>query len=289
MGIARLPPTMVEMLRSLVTLGQSQNLSFTTSELGVSRQTVRRHINQLEQLRGQTLFEVGNRQYRLTEDGKAAVSAAETLLSHIELWASGQAIGSVNLTNTEIEVDETSWMYAQQHPLIKLWSLAPPILKEGARAWSVANGSMEHPAFAKVRQYMLVLRKFQDEWLLVEIGEKSAYATWLGVPMAKSELGRKLDLGAKYDPMLTYWRRPYEAVLVNGGFWYEHISTSLPRHVGEQPVPVNYQRLVVACTFADGGRAIMVFAARTDRIEIPNMPKDRFLENKPENLMEFEI
>lgn len=284
-----MPPVFMEMISSFVSLGETQNLSASVENLQVSRQTIRRHINELERLKGFKLFETENRQYRLTDAGKTALADAQSLIRNSSIWLHKRSGSVPGLLSTEIEPAETSWMYAQQHPLIDIWSMAPPIIKRGFEAWCQSKGQLECDAMEKVRPYRLVYRKYKGDWLLVEIGDKSAYGTWLGISHAKSELGRTLDLGRKYDPLIEYWRKPYEEVLRTGAVWYEHISVCMPRQRGEDPVPVSYQRLVAAGRFVDQQPAVLVFAARTDISKIPHMPASRIVKNRPENLMEFDI
>ncbi len=277
------------MLLSLTVLGETQNLSAAVEILGVSRQTIRRHIRELENLTGQVFFEAGVRHYRLTQHGELAITQARKLIDKSNDWLAGRLTTSFQLLNSEIVVDDDSWLYAQQHPFVSVWSLAPPILQRGAEFWIKAKGEITHSAFDQIRPYILVYRKYRGEWLVVEVGDKSAYATWLGVSLAKSELGRKLNLGEKFKPIVKYWRKPYDAVLANGGFWYEHISINVPKHIGEPSAHANYQRLLAAGTFADGQPAVMVFAARTNTMDIPRMPEIRKRKMAREHLMEFEI
>lgn len=284
-----LPSVFFEMLQSFVTLGETQNLSLAVERLGVTRQTIRRHIKELERLKGKKLVETKDRRYGLTREGELAMSESLLLIERAQAWLSGKLVTPFELLSTEIELSDDSWMYAQQHQLIGVWSMAPPILQRGAEAWLQAKGELGHEMMRRIQPYTVVFRKFRNEWLIVEVGEKSAYGTWLGISLAKSELGRNLDLGEKHRHMVAHWHNPYDAVLNNGGLWYEHVCTSLPLRLGGEPMPVNYQRLVAACRFADGEPAVAVFSARTDRIEIPHMPQSKFTENLPENLMEFDI
>ena len=284
-----LPSVFTEMLCSFVTLGTTQNLSASVEILQVSRQTIRRHINELEQLKGTRLFHADNRQYRLTRAGEAALVEAQKLIGQSASWLQNQLTTSNGLLSTKVIADEDAWLYAQRHRLLDVWSKAPPILKRGLEAWFQSSGDLDHPALDKIRPYILVYRKYRDEWLLVEFGEKSAYATWLGSSVTKSELGRKLDLGKEYDALVGYWRAAYDQVQVTGGLWYEHIAVSMPRHLGGEPVPVAYQRLIAASKFIDAQPAVVVFAARTNLSDIPNIPADHKVVNAPENLMEFDI
>ena len=289
MNLVDLPPVFFQMLQSFVTLGKTQNLSSAVDILGVSRQTIRRHISELEDRVGEQLFDTSYRHYSLTTRGELFILEAENLLKTCQACMNNTQSTPLELLSTEITIDENCWLYAQQHPLINVWSDAPPIIKHSLDAWSHSKGQVVDTAFDRVRPYLLVYRKYRGEWLIVEVGDKSAYATWLGVSAARSELGRGLDLGVRYVPLVKYWRRPYDAVLRTGGLWYEHISVSAPRHVDGEPVPVNYQRLIAAGKFPDGQPAVFVFAARTDTCIVPNMPEALRMQNMPEHLMDFEI
>ena len=56
-----MPALLYEMMRSFVALARTLNLSQAVEALGSTRQTVRRHIAQLEQAMGLSLFEVEQR------------------------------------------------------------------------------------------------------------------------------------------------------------------------------------------------------------------------------------
>lgn len=284
-----LPNVFTEMLRSFVVLGETQNLSAAVEKLKVSRQTIRRHINMLEELKGIQLFHENDRQYRLTNDGKLALEGAKQLLKNSCSWLNDKPESHEGLRSVSIEVSSQAWMYAQRHRLSSVWDMAPPIIHSGLNAWIAAQGSLDHEAMEAMRPYMLVYRKYRDDWLLVQFGSKSAYATWLGASLTKSELGRQLDLGNDYGPILDTLRYSYEQVLRTGSSWYEHLAVCIPVHKDGEPIPVQYQRLIVASKFADSSPAVVVFSARTDISEIPVRPKDRHILNLPENLMDGEV
>ena len=74
-----------EHLKSFSTLAHSLNLSNALRELGSTRQTVRRHINLLEEVRGEKLFSIEDRQHQLTVAGRASLRETE------DIWARGEA------------------------------------------------------------------------------------------------------------------------------------------------------------------------------------------------------
>ena len=77
---------MHEMLRSFVTLAKFLNLTHAVNHLGSTRQTVRRHIEMLQSLRGEKLLAFVDRQYVLTREGELALVEAEQILQLDEAW-----------------------------------------------------------------------------------------------------------------------------------------------------------------------------------------------------------
>ncbi len=77
----------VAMLRAFVCLARTLNLSKACEELLATRQTVRRHITDLEGILGIKLFVVTDRQYRLTPEGCEKVTEAKSLLLQLDTWA----------------------------------------------------------------------------------------------------------------------------------------------------------------------------------------------------------
>ena len=82
----RPPNIMHEMLRSFVTLAKFLNLTHAVNHLGSTRQTVRRHIEMLQALRGETLLAFVDRQYVLTREGELALVEAEQILQLDDAW-----------------------------------------------------------------------------------------------------------------------------------------------------------------------------------------------------------
>ncbi len=278
-----------EMLRSFSTLARTLNLSKTVEILGVSRQTVRRHLNDLEELRGETLLEFNERKYRLTEDGQQALLEAEILLQKAELWVSKES-GSVNgLLKVSVDLDGKTPFHAQRQPLARIWKSAPPLIQEGLRAWCASDFLLEAPALQKVRPYLIVYRKNRGDWICTEVGEVSSYATWLGWSWAKSAIGASFESDPLGNTADTFILEAYETVIRSGSVWYDHISTRLLRDDMEKTVPVHYQRLVFCCLFPNGEPAVASLVARTNMIEIDGLADDAFEPMPESDLMEFSL
>ena len=283
------PAVLFEMLRSFTTLAATLNLSKTVEEIGVSRQTIRRHIDTLEDRIGHSLFVMEDRQYRLTPYGENVLQDAELLLSNAHAWLDGHSLSSDGLADIRHQMEDGSFIYAQQHKISDIWNTATPLLQKGLQCWVAAKFQLEDKAMKKIKPYIVVYRLHDKDWICVSVGEKSSYATWLGWSWAKSAIGSNFiddPVNSEADRFLL---KAYDAVSRNEGIRYDHIATEMTRKEGEAPIPVNYQRLLFACTFPDGKPAIASLIARTNRIDIPGIDIEKFKPMPQEDLMEFEI
>lgn len=277
------------MLRSFVTLGHTLNLSETVVLTGCSRQTVRRHINELERVKGVRLFEPSSQRYKLTEAGTAALSEAEDILLECQEWISNKRQRKHGLERIDYAMGEADWFRAQRHPVNQIWSLAPPLLQRGLKDWALAGGFIDHRALRRVRKYHLLYRKHEGNWLCIEVGRKSSYATWMGWSHAFSSIGRDLSVNPKFTDADDYLVSAYDSADADGSHWYDHVSARFPTANSEESKVVNYQRLVSACRFPDGSPVISVLVARTNAVSIEGLP-DKVREMMPqEQCMEFDI
>lgn len=281
-----------ELLRSFTTVARTLNLSRAVRELGSTRQTVRRHISLLEESMGAPLFVLEDRQYHLTEAGRRSLREAEDLLARGEAWLnsrSGHIDGLFHLTlNTGTDYS----YYLQQHPLGQLWSNSSALLQHGFRAWAQAAGEIESPAFAPIRPYVMIFRRLEHDWICVEVGAKSSYATWFGWPLERSSVGRsiaKLPGGVGFANLLA---QPFQDVFADEGVRLDHIHTQIMREDDGDLVPISYQRLLMGCRFPDGSFALAALVDRTYNIKITglsqaqarSMPADLVMNVTPEAL-----
>ncbi len=284
-----LPGVMFEMLRSFTTLADTLNLSHAVVLLGSTRQTVRRHIQQLEEMRGEALFEVHDRQYVLTEAGKRSVSEAERILASTSSWIAGHKDTVGGLARVIYEPEGERPFYAQQHPVMQVWTSGPPLLRQTLSTWVQSEGQIEHEAMDHVSPYLIVYRKFRDDWLCVRIGEASNYATWLGWRWARSAIGSPLKQDSMRSPSDQFVTEAYESALQGGTVRLDHVATFVPKSDDGPPVPISYQRLLMGCKFPDEQPALVAAIARTRNIQIDGVDPEKLPMTESDDLMDFDI
>ncbi|NIA68660.1 LysR family transcriptional regulator [Pelagibius litoralis] len=273
-----------ELLRSYTVLARTLNLSEAVEVLGSTRQTVRRHVGILEEIRGERLFEMKNRQYHLTEAGARSLKEAEAILERGEAWLAGYTEGDDGRVLVLNDEDGGPVFCAQKHQVSRLRIDKSPLLQCGLRCWANANAAIESPALAAIRPYLVVYRRHRDGWLCVEIGEKSSYASWFGWAWAKSNIGsfvKEMPAGTAYAKFIS---QAYQSVHDGQSVRLDHVHTLMPREKGGPLQPVSFQRLLLGCAFPDGEFALILLVDRTYNVSIAGLAEDR-IRSMPEDLL----
>jgi biotin operon repressor len=260
-----------EMLRSFVTLADTLNVSRAVQVLGVTRQTLRRHIEILEESRGQQLFTVEDRQYRLTEDGCQAVQEARSLLERGRAWLESEAGHREGLFHFTLSREDGYFYHLQQHPISRVWTHEGPVLKEAVKAWAQSEGHIEHPAFQDVRPHALVFRFLDDHWLCAEVGEASDFARWYGWSWARSSVGRKIDGLPGAGRFNFSAAQSYDELRATQGLRLDHVATLMPHGPDDVMRPICFARLLLGCSFPDGSFAMVSMVDRSCEIDIPGL------------------
>ncbi len=270
---ASMPPVLAEMMKSFVTLARSENLTAAAGGLGITRQTVRRHIVQLEQLLGCTLLVSGPKGYELTKDGHRHLANASWTLDQMEDWVSGAVDVVGYLQQASVRLEDGGYFCGRQHKLNDVWRVGTNSIQKGLRAWYESQANVEHPLVEEMRPKMVFFRKQQGKWLYIHVGDESTMTRWLGLVWARSEVGSFLEEDTMASDMDRFVTQAYDQTLARGTVRYDHIATTLARSRNGPLEPVSYQRLILAYRLPDGSPVLGVLIIVTDDIEV-GMPTD---------------
>ena len=160
-------PLLFEMLRSFTVLAKHLNLSHAVAELNSTRQTVRRHIAQLEEMKGGDLFLLKDRQYALTDLGQKVLPEAEDLIARAEGWMRGHSSIVNGLQRLQFTAPDGWFLHQQQHPLGRVFKSKSDVLRRVLSAWAESGGQIESEAMESVRKYLMVFRRVGPDWLCV--------------------------------------------------------------------------------------------------------------------------
>lgn len=266
----------IAMMRAFVCLSLHLNLSKACNELGTTRQTVRRHITDLETIFGQQLFEVVDRKYHLTDDGEALLDGAKSLLMQLDSW-SGQSVLKKNTSGGLEKLQYTdadgNVFHSQQHPVSEVAMNGLPITKRAFVAWGNAETQIDHDAMDEIRPYTVIFRKGPTGWLFVHVGKESAYARWFGWAWSRSAIGKLMTDDNLDDEYNEFSGGAYSRIYDEGGVRLDHILAHLPKDGGGDPQPGTFQRLLLGGVFPDGTPGLILLAVITQKIEIDAVEK----------------
>ena len=281
----------VAMLRAFVCMSRNLNLSKTCQELGATRQTVRRHLTDLERIKGEQLFVVTDRQYQLTSSGQASLESAKSLLLNLDTWSGESSLTkkfSQGLESSRYVDAEGREFFSQQQPISKVALNGLPLVKSAFVAWGNAETQIEHKAMEAIRPYSVIYRKGPAGWVFVDIGPESAYAKWFGWAWSKSAIGKLMNEDNVGDEFNEFISGAYSRIYDEGGVRLDHVFAHLPKE-GADPLPVTFQRLLLGCVFPDGTPGLTVLAVITEQVEIdaleeelrPSIPDDLIMDFVP--------
>ncbi len=276
-------PLLYEMLKSFTILAEELNLSRAVERLDSTRQTVRRHIAVLEELRGEVLFVIEDRRYALTSAGAFALREAREIVTRSEAWGNRLSGHVSDLQRFSGTGKHLSYFELQQHPLGELWNSSPKLLRDLFHAWADAEGALEAEPLKSMRAHVVVFRRVEDNWVCVEIGRESSYTSWFGETWALSSVGvktAKLPGGKDFGLWLN---APYDEVSASQGVRLDHIVTELPRENIDNLVPISYQRLLLGCRFANQSKGLISAVFRTYNVDISGIDRDT-IEQMPAEL-----
>lgn len=266
----------IAMLRAFVSMSDHLRLSKTCEELGATRQTVRRHINDLERIKGGKLFEIIERQYHLTTFGETCLESAKSVLLQFDSFAGQSPLSrsfSEGLEASRFVDADGREFFSQQHSVSKIAVDGLPLAREALAAWGDAATRIEHTSMQAIRPYAVLYRKGPQGWVFVDIGEESAYAKWFGWTWSRSAIGKLMNEDNVGDEFNDFIAGAYSRIYDEGGIRLDHLYAYLPKDGGE-PLPVTFQRLLLGCVFPDGTPGLTVLALITNNVEI-ELIKDR--------------
>ena len=282
------PALLSEMMRSFVGLAKTLNLSAAVEELGSTRQTVRRHITQLEEAMGFKLFDIEDRRYVLTSRGSRALAPAKVLLDQGKVWYSGQFEHVAGMLKFSYESD-SGWIYhQQQQPISSIWNLKSDLLRTALKAWTASEGHLESEEFSNVRPHIVAYRENAEGWICLEVGENSFYANWFGWAQARSSVGRNLNQFPGGDAVASLADAPFQDVRVSDGIRVDQVLTKLPsgRDGGEYR-PVVFDRLLLGMRLPDGSPIIVTVVDRACGVRIAGMDAEILKDMPSEARIDF--
>ncbi len=271
------------------------SISAASSTLGIGRATIRDHLARLadELNNSYPLVDTSQEHGVLTEAGTDLYLEIKSVFETLE-----QAIDSVKNRGALGGDSEMHKFYCEpKNPATIDKGGAVPLIQRAWRAWRSNGISPESDSLAPLRPWLIVYRKIGNEWLLVDVGKKSSFATWFGPANARRARSQKSRYDLTSDSCKRHTMHAYDTALAHYAPRYDHVYTHFSREVDGAVDWVSYQRLIMPLRWSekttqydafDNDNVVGVMIARTNQILIKALDdKHRHL-LPDELLMEFD-
>lgn len=268
------PALLYEMMRSFTALARVLNLSQAVEELGSTRQTVKRHIAQLEEAMEAKLFEVEQRRYVLTDFGRRALEPAELLLAQGKIWFDGSFQHVGGLLRFAFESETGSQYYQQQLPISSIWQGESSLQRAAVKAWGMSEGKLESRHMAQIRPYLLAYRENSEGWICTEVGEESFYSNWYGWAQARSSVGRNLKGFQGGKEFASLADRPYKDIASTHGIRLDQLMVQSVSEEDDTVTTVMFDRLMLGVRMPDNSPAVISVVDRTRSVQIEGLSED---------------
>lgn len=283
------PALLYEMMRSFTALARVLNLTQAVEELNSTRQTVKRHISQLEEAMGAKLFDVEQRRYVLTDFGQRALEPAELLLDQGKIWYTGSFQHVGGLLRFAFASETGSQYFQQQLPITSIWQGESGLLKAAVKAWSMSEGKLESQNMAQVRPYLLAYRENSEGWICTEVGEESFYSNWYGWAQARSSVGRNLNSFQGGKEFASLADRPFRDVAATHGIRLDQLMVQSVSPEDGAVNTVMFDRLLMGVRMPDESPAVISVVDRSRIVQIEGLNGDILEKIPPRAKVDFNL
>lgn len=220
-------------VRSFVSLAFTGDVEVAARSQGQTRQTVKRHILELENLLETALFEQVGARSRLTEMGALWLPRAQEFSELASAFLNRKGLNDAEYRSTQIPLrmllnDGTN---SQQ-------------LRHFALCWMEGEKSICSGWFEEFSSSCIVYRRIHGAWGARSIGSKSAFRLWYGAEMAQQSEGKTLENMASGDDLGGEVNFLLDSVYTRGGLHFSEVACKLDKPGSAFRVPVLYQRLI---------------------------------------------
>jgi len=250
----------IQALRAFDLIACGYSAKAATISLGLSRQTVLDRLKELSESYGDGEMLVNHG--RLTSSGLLFHARIRDDLGR--LWQ--------NLEDIELSAKDNEHFFSQAHSLTEISKKAVPIIQNTWRIWRETEGDFRDDRMNPILPWSMILRNVGGEWVYAVVGVNSSFSTWFGVERARKLQADGAGELTKVRATFRNTGRTYDDVIQTGAPVYHHFHVLSPRHPEKPKEWVSFQRLIVPLILGDDDMGVGNFIARTNQIEIDNLP-----------------
>lgn len=260
----------VTALVSFAALARFKRMSDAVEFLGVSRQTIGRHMDFLDENLGGPVMKSAGRYHELTSLGESLKGSADTLLQQVYSMSGTGGLRSLvsdGLQQTWLKTEDSEYL-GQQHPLWRVYDDSPELIQKGFDIWKSANLNFFADEVQDLLPYVLTYRHTPSGWVCMHVGEKSAYAEWFGWEWAKSAVGALAGDAVSGSDYFRFTSVGFLEVMNTGSCRLDHHQIKNAVKGPEPSKDVNYHRLTMSFVLPNKAPILATLVSLSDSVDL---------------------
>lgn len=227
-------------VRSFVRLAYLGDVREAALQLGTTRQSIKRHVLELENLLEAQLFETIGATSRLTNMGALWLPRAQEFFELAGAFLNRKGSNQAQYRSTQL-------------PLRML--LRDPsnseLLRSFALSWMQDGQSTRSRCYSSYKDHCILYERVAGSWQSREIGKNSAFSKRFGPNITKKSEKKKLSEMQTGSDLHDEISLLLDGVYTRGGLHFSEVACNLYNSAGTQREPVLYQRLLAELTDQD--------------------------------------
>lgn len=221
-------------VRSFVRLAYLGDVSIAARELETTRQTIGRHIMELENLLECTLFEAVGANSRMTEWGVLWLPRAEEIFDTCSALFSKKDKRNTEYRSTQLPL----------RMLLRDSSISKR-LSAFAGAWMLGDKSLSCERMAQFHDHWITYERKKGTWCARSVGANSALSQFYGQDLATNSAGatiQQMISGTELRDEISFL---LDSIYTRGGIHFSEVACRLIKPGTTEPITVLYQRVLV--------------------------------------------
>lgn len=228
-------------VRSFVKLAYMGDVRQVSKHLDITRQSIKRHILELENLLDAQLFERVGTSSALTSMGTLWLPRAQEFFELSASFLNRRGSNQAHYQSTQLPF----------RMLLKDQSNSS-MLRDFAKAWLQSEQDLSDSCIQPFLSHCIVYERKSGAWVSREIGAKSAFSRWFGTEITIRSKGQrlsKMETGGDLQDEISFL---LDGVYTRGGVHFSEVACNLHKPGEADRCPVLYQRLLAELSDKDG-------------------------------------
>lgn len=220
-------------VRSFVRLAYLGDVRDVALQLELTRQSIKRHVLELENLLEAQLFEQVGAASKLTSMGALWLPRAQEFYELAGAFLNQKGANQAMYRSSQLPLRMLLRDYSNSE-----------LLRDFATSWMQGGQSTLSECYSRLKEHCILYERVAGSWKSREIGKLSAFSMRFGVDIAKESENKKLSEMKTGSDLHDEISLLLDGIYTRGGLHFSEVACNLNDASGLTREPILYQRLL---------------------------------------------